>query len=95
MKICTRAVVNIKGNNDHCFKWAIFSSTHKVKINSSRKKSYKKFEKYYDFSNIRYPVSIKDIKRFEKTNLVAVNIFSYKSKKKEKTLKFYLNTFPN
>lgn len=75
----TRSVVNIKSNNDQCFKWSVISSLHKVSNNSSRRSSYVKYVDNYDFSMLTCPVFVNDVKIFEKHNVgIGVNIFSYK-----------------
>lgn len=74
----TRAIINLKNNNDQCFKWAVICALHKVGNNTAPKSSYEKFEENYDFSMLTCPVFVGDVHRFEKRNPgIGVNIFSY------------------
>lgn len=73
-----RATININKNGHECFKWSVISSLHRIKSNSSKVSSYKKFESLYDFDCIEFPVKISNIKKFEKKNNLTCNIFSYK-----------------
>lgn len=74
-----RATVNLKSNTNECFKYAILSSLFRQKCNASKVSTYRKYEHFFNFDSVPYPVTIPSIRQFEKVNTgIAVNIFSYK-----------------
>jgi len=78
-----KAVINVKNNDDKCFKYAILS-----KFNNCSNKAY--FNKKYfkmlekksglDFKCIDFPTPISQIKKFERINNVSINIYSLNDK---------------
>ena len=60
-----------------CFKWSILAKLHPTNIHAERVSNYKKFSNELNFENIKSPVAIKDIPKFEKLNNISVNVFGY------------------
>ena len=54
-----RYCINVKNNDNECFKWAILSKEH----NTGKLKELQKSSNQYEFN---YPMLIKDIPRFER-----------------------------
>ncbi|XP_055306814.1 uncharacterized protein LOC129571069, partial [Sitodiplosis mosellana] len=75
------AIINVKNENDNmCFKWAILSCLHNNKIqkNANRLCLYKRYENDLNFDGIDFPVSLKDIDKFEKQNEnISINVYFY------------------
>ena len=59
-----------------CFKWAVITSSRWEEIDRDpqRISKLKKFEEDFDWSGIGFPVSFRDIKRFEFKNQISINI---------------------
>lgn len=86
-----RACVNIKNDDNYCFKWSIISALMHQEIeeqrengfqvknitNAQRVSKYIGKEEYFnlDFSGISFPVSPMDIKIFEEKNDISVNVY--------------------
>ena len=51
-----RAVINVAGTGDDCFKWAVLAGLHPVIDNSNLMGNYIEHVSKYDFSNLKYPV---------------------------------------
>ena len=74
-----RAIINVKNENDNeCFKWAVTCAVfpqdiHPERLNKKMIENSKKF----DWTGIEFPVSLKQIDKFEKQNSFAINIFGY------------------
>ncbi|EDO48021.1 predicted protein [Nematostella vectensis] len=74
-----QAIINVKNKNDHeCFKWAVTSAMYPrgkdpQRLNEQIRESSKKF----DWAGIEFPVSLKQIDKFEKQNPYTVNVFGY------------------
>ena len=69
-----KAVINIKNEDDQCFKWAVLSSMHEYK-NANQVSHYKKHDKELDFTGIEFPVSVDDIPKFERKNNIAISAY--------------------
>ena len=77
------AIINVKNLNDNeCFKWAVTSAIYTAKDNPGRlnKKMRINSEKF-NWNGIEFPVSLKQIVKFEKQNPFAVNVFGIEGEK--------------
>ena len=70
--IRSKAIVNIRNEDNKCFLWSVLAALHKVKANAERVNHYFKYERELKID--KYPVSLADIDRFEKQNSVSVNV---------------------
>ena len=74
------AVINVQNKDDRCFEYAILSEQHnaEIKANPERPTKYKTHLGKLNFTGIDFPVSLKDIDKFEKNNPeIGVNVFGY------------------
>ena len=62
-----KAIINPKNEDRECFKWAVIAAMRWEEINNNPEKisKPKRFEKDFDWSGVGFPVSVKDIKKFE------------------------------
>jgi hypothetical protein len=76
-----RACICVKGITDNlCFLYAIAASLLMIKKNAQRKAKYSKVIAAFSYSNIKFPVSQKDVVRFEKSNDISVNVYAVEDK---------------
>ena len=95
-----KAIINVKNENDNeCFKWAVTSAVFPAEKNAERlSKQMKKDSEKFDWTGIEFPVSLKQIDKFENQNNYAINVFGYErvvyplriSKKKEQVINLLL-----
>ena len=77
----SKGLINLKNNDNQCFRWC-----HIRHLNPQEKypQRIKKIDKEYinklDYSNIDFPVTIKQINKIEKQNNININVFGYESK---------------
>ena len=73
-----KAIINPKNEDQECFKWAVIAALRWEEIgnNPERISKLKRFEKDFDWSGIKFPVSIKDIKGFEDKNRISINLLA-------------------
>ena len=73
-----RAVINVHNFNDNrCFQWAVLSCLYPPKNNPLNVYSYMKYANTLNFDDISFPISLKDISKFEKQNPdISVNVIS-------------------
>ena len=95
-----KAIINVKNENDNeCFKWAVTSAVFPAKEHGERlSKQMRKDSEKFDWTGIEFPVSLKQIDKFEKQNNYAINVFGYEgvvyplriSKKKDQVINLLL-----
>ena len=75
-------MINIQNINDsECYKWSIVRYLNPIDRNPARiTKADKRFTKKLDFTNIKFPVKIKDIHTIEKKNSIDISVFVYDDK---------------
>ena len=73
-----KAIINPKNEDDEeCFKWAVIASLHHEEIgrDPQRISKLKPYANRYNWNGLKFPVSVDQIKKFEKKNLkIAVNV---------------------
>ena len=95
-----KAIINVKNENDHeCFKWAVTSAVFPAEEHGERLgKQMRKDSEKFDWTGIEFPVSLKQIDKFENHNPYAINVFGYErvvyplriSKKKNQVINLLL-----
>ena len=77
-----KAVINPRNEDQECFKWAVTTASRWEEIgeNPQRISNLKKFEKDFDWSGIKFPVSVKDIKGFEIKNRISINLLAIENR---------------
>jgi len=71
----TKAVINVKNNDERCFEWAILSGLYLPKRHPEIVYSYTKYRDIVNCDGNLFPVHLKDIPKFEKQNpQISVNV---------------------
>ncbi|XP_051170478.1 uncharacterized protein LOC127287531 [Leptopilina boulardi] len=82
-----RACVNVRNEKDNeCFKWAILSALYEASSNPSRLQNYAYIQHHLNFTNIKFPVALNDVARFEVLNNISVNVYCLVKRKGEFTV---------
>ena len=68
-----RAIFSPHNNDEECFKWSVIAVENVGMKNPQRVSNLRKFTDNYDWSGLEFPVSTKDIRKFETRNNVSVN----------------------
>jgi hypothetical protein len=73
-----KAIINMKNDDDKCFKWAVTRALNPVDKNSERiSKELRRQSEELNWEGIEFPTPIDDIKKFEKNNNnIGINVFS-------------------
>ena len=73
-----KAIINPCNEDQECFKWAVIAASRWEEIgkNPQRISNLKKSEKDFDWSGIKFPVSVKDTKGFEIKNRISINLLA-------------------
>ena len=74
-----RAVINMKNEDNQCFKWCVVRALNPIEKNSERiTKELKDQSERLNWSGLRFPVDLKQIKIFEKFNpFISINVFGF------------------
>ena len=79
-KIATKkAVINMKNDDDLCFKWSVTRARHPVDVHPERiTKELKDQSERLDWSGLKFPVKLDHIVIFEKLNpQISINVFGF------------------
>ena len=72
-----KAVINVKNNDNECFKWAILAGLYPENQHAERVSKYKKYSNYLNFGNLHMPLKITDVSKFEKMNNLSICVYEY------------------
>ena len=77
-----KAIINPQNDDEECFKWAVIVALRwtDIKSHPERISNLREFSSDYDWSGLKFPVLIKDIKIFEMNNDISVNVLSVEDK---------------
>ena len=79
---CKKAIINPRNEDQECLKWAVIvaSRWEEIDCHPERVSKLRNFEVDYNWSGIKFPVSVKDIKKFEATNEISINLLATEGK---------------
>ena len=77
-----KAVINPQDGDEECFKWAIIAVDRWMGIDShpERVSNLREFADNYNWSGLEFPVSLKQIGKFEAKNDISVNVLGLEGK---------------
>ena len=78
-----KAITNPRNSDMECFKWAVIAAMKWEEIgnNPERISKLKRYEEEFDSNGLEFPVSFRDINKFERNNEIGVNILAIEKKK--------------
>ena len=78
-----KAIINPRNSDMECFKWAVIAATKWEEIDREcqRINKLRRCENDFDWDGIKFPVSFREIKRFESRNEITINILAVEDKK--------------
>ena len=71
-----KAIVNPHNDDEECFKWSVIAAENAGMKDPQRVSNLRNIMDNYDWSGLEYPVSIKDIGKFETRNNISVNVLA-------------------
>ena len=77
-----KAVINMKNDDDQCFKWSVVRALNPVENNSERiTNELKEQSERLDWSGLKFPVKLDQIVIFEKFNpQISINVFGFEDR---------------
>ena len=69
-------IINLHNDDGECFKWSLIAASKwvDIKFHPECVFNLREFENNYDWSGLKFPVSIKDIEMLEIKNGISVNL---------------------
>ena len=76
------AIINPKNSDMECFRWAVIAAMKWRDIDNCPERISKlgRYEDNFDWTGIKFPVSFRDIKRFESRSEITINILAFEGK---------------
>ena len=71
-----KAILNPHNDDKECFKWSVIAVENVGMKDPQRVSNLRKFTDNYDWSGLEFPVSIKDIGKFETRNNISVDVLA-------------------
>ena len=71
-----KVIVNPHNDDEECFKWSVIVAENRGLKDPQHISNPRKFKDNYDWSGLEFPVSIKDIGKFETRNNISVDILA-------------------
>ena len=69
-----KAIINPHNEDEECFKWAVIAAENIGMKDPQRVSNLRKFTDNYDWSGLKFSVSIENIKDFEMNNDISINV---------------------
>ena len=78
--VTKQAVTNVYSMNNACFAWLVVAALHPAKSHVDRKSSYPYYTTMLNLAVIEFPITFKDISKFENLNNISINVYSIEDK---------------
>ncbi|XP_036150345.1 uncharacterized protein LOC105835717, partial [Monomorium pharaonis] len=76
-----RAVINVKSTDNACFAWSVVAALHPAKKCAQRESSYPHYAAVLNLGDIEFPMTLKNIGKFERLNDISINVYGIEEKK--------------
>ncbi|XP_071635068.1 uncharacterized protein [Temnothorax longispinosus] len=80
------AVINVRSMDNACFAWAVTAALYPAERNSDRESSYPHYSTVLNLQNIEFPMTLSQIKQFERLNDISVNVYIIEGQKTSNVL---------
>ena len=72
-----KSLINIQNDDHQCIVWCILAHKHSQPCHSYRVSHYKPYVAELNLDDISFPTPVKDIKKIEDQNTLAINVYTY------------------
>ncbi|XP_018367698.1 PREDICTED: uncharacterized protein LOC108764129, partial [Trachymyrmex cornetzi] len=76
-----RAVISVRTADNACFAWSVVAVLYPAERNVRRESSYPHYKAVLNFTNIEFPMILKDIQKFEQLNDISINVYNIENKR--------------
>ncbi|XP_071642231.1 uncharacterized protein [Temnothorax longispinosus] len=78
-----KAVINVQSTDNACFAWSVVAALYPVVEHTYRKSSYPSYKTALNLQGIEFPMSLRQIKKFEDLNGISINVYAIQKKNKK------------
>ncbi|XP_036146615.1 uncharacterized protein LOC118646876 [Monomorium pharaonis] len=78
-----KAVINVKSMDNACFAWSVVAALHPAKEHTYRESSYPHYATVLNLQNIKFPMTLNQIKKFEQLNNLSINVYCTEKTKEQ------------
>ncbi|XP_071632803.1 uncharacterized protein [Temnothorax longispinosus] len=89
------AVINVLSMDNVCFAWSVVAALHSTERHSERESSYPHYSTVLNVRDIEFPMTLSQIKKFERLNNISVNVYTIEGKKTSNVLPIRLTDHTN
>ena len=75
-----KVIINSHNEDEECFKWAVITAENVGMKDPQRVSNLRKFTDNYNWSGLKFPVSTENIKDFEMSNDISINVLSVENR---------------
>ncbi|XP_018339057.1 PREDICTED: uncharacterized protein LOC108746654 [Trachymyrmex septentrionalis] len=75
-----RAVINVSTMDNACFAWSVVAALYPAERNVNRESSCLHYTTVLNLAGIEFPITFKDIPKFERLNAVSINVYGIENK---------------
>ncbi|KYN16161.1 hypothetical protein ALC57_11593 [Trachymyrmex cornetzi] len=75
-----RAVISVRTTDNACFAWSVVAALYSAERHADREYSYPHYTTVLNFAGIEFPVTLKDVLKFERLNAVSINAYGIENK---------------
>ncbi|KYN16311.1 hypothetical protein ALC57_11429, partial [Trachymyrmex cornetzi] len=75
-----RAEISVRTMHNACFTWSLVAALHPAEEHVNRESSYPHYTTVLNFTNIEFPITLKDINKFEQLNDMTINVYGIENK---------------
>ena len=75
-----KAVINVCTTDNACFAWSVVAALYPAERNADRESSYLHYTTVLNLADIEFPITFKDIPKFEWLNAVSINVYGMENK---------------
>ncbi|XP_077262916.1 uncharacterized protein LOC143897854 [Temnothorax americanus] len=73
-----------------CFAWSVVAALHPAERHSERESSYRHYTTVLNLQGIEFPMTLKQIKKFERLNDISINVYNIEGEKTPNVLPIWL-----
>jgi len=75
------AIINVKSTDNACFAWSVVAALYPAESHLNRMSSYPHYMGVLTFDDIEFPMTLKNIGKFERLNNISINVYGIEEQK--------------
>ncbi|KYQ53663.1 hypothetical protein ALC60_04182, partial [Trachymyrmex zeteki] len=72
--------LSVRSTDNACFAWSVVAALYPAERNVDRESSYPHYTSVLNLAGIEFPMTLKDIPKFERLNMMSINVYGIENK---------------